>query len=130
MDKYLNLIHKGSRRESVFHKSKPEKLSEHLSSDEFGCRCNNCDANIISYDLIIAFESTRNEIGEPIRVNSGYRCTYHNMSVGGVSLSEHIKGTAIDMTYKDLDKLEEVARKHFNFVKRYESFVHADVRMV
>jgi uncharacterized protein YcbK (DUF882 family) len=37
------------------------------------------------------------EIGERIKVNSGYRCKKHNAEVGGSETSSHLKGLAWDV---------------------------------
>ena len=40
----------------------------------------------------------REKYGKPIVVNSGYRCQKHNLEVGGVVNSQHMKGEAADIT--------------------------------
>ena len=40
----------------------------------------------------------RDAYGKPITVNSGYRSPLVNKSVGGVPMSQHIKGEAADIT--------------------------------
>lgn len=40
----------------------------------------------------------RDELDEPITVNSGYRCEKLNKAVGGVSNSQHRSGQAADIT--------------------------------
>ncbi len=40
----------------------------------------------------------RDELGVPVKVNSGYRCEKHNARVGGVKGSFHTKGTAADLS--------------------------------
>ena len=85
-----------------------KKLSEHFSEDEFWCRgqdqgtCN-CNHSLkIDPRLIELLEELR-EItgGEPLYINSGYRCPVHNASCGGVSNSQHTKGTAADVACPD-----------------------------
>lgn len=51
----------------------------------------------------------RDELGLPIKINSGYRCPALNKAVGGVSTSAHCFGLAVDMvcpTYKGGDVIE------------------------
>ena len=43
-------------------------------------------------------EPVRQQLGLPIKVNSGYRCPLLNQMVGGVSTSQHLKGEAADIT--------------------------------
>ena len=43
-------------------------------------------------------DPVRSAYGQPIYVNSGYRCPKHNKSVGGALNSQHCKGEAADIT--------------------------------
>ena len=40
-------------------------------------------------------EPVRQQLGLPIKVNSGYRCPLLNQMVGGVSTSQHLKGEVL-----------------------------------
>ena len=42
-------------------------------------------------------EPARRRLGKPIVINSGYRCSVHNATVGGVVNSQHMKGEAADI---------------------------------
>jgi len=130
IEEYLNLVHKGRAMEALFHKSYPEKISKHLHTNEYGCKCDSrCDANLINTRLVGAYEATRAEFGMPIMVTSGFRCTYHNMVVNGVNRSKHTRGLAIDITHRELELLEKIARKHFDKVILYKdkSFLHCSM---
>lgn len=50
-------------------------------------------------------EPARKSLGVPIIVNSGYRSSTHNKSVGGVSNSNHLTGRAADVTCKNRSDL-------------------------
>lgn len=43
-------------------------------------------------------EMVRKLLGEPIRVNSGYRCKTLNTAIGGAKSSAHMDGLAVDFT--------------------------------
>lgn len=43
-------------------------------------------------------EMVRDLLGEPIRVNSGYRCAVLNTAIGGAKASAHMDGLAVDFT--------------------------------
>lgn len=47
----------------------------------------------------------RGSFGEPIKVNSGYRCPELNTAVKGSKTSAHVKGMAADLDSKDNKKL-------------------------
>ncbi len=42
-------------------------------------------------------DPAREELGKPIKVNSGYRCQALNVAVAGASTSQHTKGQAADI---------------------------------
>lgn len=78
--------------------SKPCKLSEHFAASEFVCHCCGQGANKIAPRLIELLEQLRAMAGAPVQVNCGYRCPKHNAEVGGVEDSQHVLGTAADIT--------------------------------
>lgn len=58
---------------------------------------------ILNLCLLIdhVLDPAREWLGEPIYVNSGYRCGRLNKAVGGVDNSQHEEGRAADITTKD-----------------------------
>lgn len=50
----------------------------------------------------------REEYGNPIIVNSGYRCPELNKAVGGAKTSQHVKGLAADITAGSIFKNKEL----------------------
>lgn len=104
-------------------------LGAHLRSPELDCRCKyySCKRTLITEVTIESFRLTREEFGMSIYINSAFRCQRHNTDVGGVGDSRHKLGLALDLCPPDpidLDLLERIARKHFDVVIRYETFVH------
>jgi Peptidase M15 len=93
-----------------------EKLMGHFKVSEFDCKCkttretpppaadalptnlNPCGAPHISATLLCALERVREKFEHPITVTSGVRCPAHNKFVGGVKSSQHLLGTAADIT--------------------------------
>ena len=54
----------------------------------------------------------RDELGVPVMVNSGYRCSEHNARVGGVKGSYHTKGLAADLSSNvGADKMFQAVQK-------------------
>ena len=78
--------------------SKPYNLSEHFAASEFVCHCCGQGADKIAPRLIELLEQLRAMAGAPVQVNCGYRCPKHNAEVGGVEDSQHVLGTAADIT--------------------------------
>ncbi|WP_056928783.1 D-Ala-D-Ala carboxypeptidase family metallohydrolase, partial [Candidatus Symbiothrix dinenymphae] len=53
----------------------------------------------------------RDLIGEPVYVNSGYRCPALNAKVGGVKTSKHLQGLACDFTLGSCAKNKAAFKK-------------------
>ena len=115
----------------MFPKYTPRYLTDYLTHSEFRCKCisNRCDHTLVANSLLEAYKAVRLEWGQEIVVLSGFRCQIHNEAVSGTEHSSHVKGHAIDIKPEiggSLDRLEEIARKHFTdgVVIRYETFIH------
>ena len=61
----------------------------------FFCPC--CGHSIIDHMLLTRLDALRTLYGKPIYVNSGFRCTEHNKTVGGNPNSEHLEGKGADI---------------------------------
>jgi uncharacterized protein YcbK (DUF882 family) len=48
--------------------------------------------------LVALLEAIREHVGQALTVNCGFRCRDHNAEVGGFLESNHMKGTAADVT--------------------------------
>ena len=70
---------------------------EHFKLREFACPC--CGKMEITASLVLWLEILRRAWGEPIHINSGYRCARHNVEVGGAKTSRHMIGCAADISY-------------------------------
>ena len=52
--------------------------------------------------LAIQLQVLRDYLGEPIKINSGYRSPKHNKAIGGVKNSQHVLGKASDIKVKGI----------------------------
>ena len=123
------------------------KIGTHFDDYEFACGCHRHEVDenghnkldhIIDKRLVDLLDAIRERLGVPLTVTSGYRCEEHNEEVGGVSNSQHVLGTAADITYDDVDVeyLAEVAEACGQELGieggigtyYYQGFVHVDVR--
>lgn len=100
------------------------------SKSEFACKCG-CGNNLITDDVVTLCSDIKNELGEAISINSGYRCKTHNAAVGGVSNSQHVKGNAADISCSNLPKLKKLCKRMWSANKvgglgLYATFVHVD----
>jgi len=85
------------------------KVSEHISLSEYSCHCcgklpaswnQSCGPDVYG-QFFLDFEEIRSEWGNPIIIDSGYRCPEHNKAVGGEALSVHMWGLALDCRPED-----------------------------
>ncbi len=75
-------------------------------------------------------EPARRRLGKPIVINSGYRCSVHNATVGGVANSQHMKGEAADIRCADNKLLAEIIEQKGNFDQLiiYPTFLHVSYK--
>lgn len=115
------------------------KISKYFSDTEFMSKDGDNSSTpfpktIVSPKLLELLDKIREEIGVPVLVNSGYRSPTHNKAVGGVSNSQHVFGTAADITIKDKTKLKQLKEicdrlnPNGGVGLNYNTFVHVDVR--
>jgi uncharacterized protein YcbK (DUF882 family) len=79
-------------------------LTEHFSAAEFACP--HCGESQIDGRLVSALQTLRFQVGVPVRVTSGWRCTEHNRAVRGAPSSQHPLGTAADIAIAGMDVVE------------------------
>lgn len=98
---------------------------KYFEEREFACKC--CGqlpvlvrANIVALvDNVL--DPAREQFGGPVVVNSGYRCQKHNLEVGGVANSQHLRGEAADIHCADNERLAKIieANGRFDQMIRY-----------
>lgn len=109
------------------------KVSKHFRIREFASK-DGADKVLIDDDLVKLLENIREASGgKSVTINSGYRSPEHNKAVGGVSNSQHVKGTAADIVVADTDPLTvgQIAEYYLNTkggIGVYKSFTHVDTR--
>lgn len=113
-------------------------MSHYFNEEEFICKCgcNQLPANGMDTNLYAVLDAIREQVGEPVFILSGYRCPQHNREVGGVPNSQHVLGTASDITTENItvETLAQIAENCLaelgvaGGVGRYPSqgFVHVD----
>ena len=67
-------------------------LTKDFSKSEFKCNCGTCiyDGSQIDIDLVRKLQKIRNELGKPMKINSGIRCEYWNNHEDGEEFSQHL----------------------------------------
>ena len=118
-------------------------LSQYLLRSEYECgHCHTLPPDLFVHDirrpyseLFDIFDSVRATWGKPIPVSSGYRCPYHNKTIGGSQCSVHMFGLALDLDMPNTEEVEELFTlivtdfDHLRIGKYTESgtFVHIDL---
>ena len=109
------------------------KDTNNFKVSEFACKC--CGWNIVDQRLINMCQTLRDELGVPVKVNSGCRCPKHNAEVGGVKNSTHTRGLAADLSCSlGAKALFEAAKKlhaegrllDLSYCIRYSRWIHID----
>ena len=107
-------------------------MFKHFTNDEFRCKC--CEelpVTGMNTKLLDSLDELRDKVGKSVFVSSGYRCSSHNDTVGGVKGSYHTLGMAADIFVVGLLPVE-LARIcllcGFTGLGIYDTFVHVDVR--
>ncbi len=108
------------------------KLSENFTVREFACR-DGTDAVPVSEELVALLQSIRDHFGRAVIINSAYRTAAYNAKVGGAARSQHLLGTAADITLAGVTPLEVAQYAEFLQPKAggigvYRTFTHVDVR--
>lgn len=107
-------------------------LSENFKVYEFKCN-DGSDKVLIDTELVAVLQNIRNHFGKAVTINSAYRSPAYNKKVGGVSNSQHTKGTATDIVIKGVKPLEVAQYAEYLMPKsggigQYNDFVHIDTR--
>ena len=117
----LDIIH--SDRDILGDSMNDVQLTENFNLREF--MCSHCGSVIIDPELVRRLQKMRDELGEPIRINSAYRCPDYNRQIGGASNSQHTTGRAADLAGTHL---AELAEKYFfdGGIGLYTNHIHVD----
>ncbi len=116
------------------------RLSANFDSSEFRCSCFNCTYlegpdKFPHPELVHVLQWLRVRVGASIHINSSWRCKEHNSDVGGAKNSQHLLGTAADISVTGLSPKEVyniLSETHPDCcgIGLYDTFVHFDVREI
>ena len=107
-------------------------LSKHFSRSEFRCKCG-CGFATVDAELLVVLEDVREHFDSGVKINSGCRCTEHNKRVGGERDSEHLRGTAADITVDGVPAAQVHSYLSMKYpgrygIGKYQNWTHIDVR--
>jgi len=86
----------------------------------------------IKEDALKTLQELRDAFDAPLKINSAFRCPKHNEEVGGKPSSQHLEGTAFDISTRGMDletklSLQEIAEEvGFTGFGYYNTFLHVD----
>ena len=122
------------------------KDTKNFRVSEFACKCG-CGKDDIDQRVMDMAQVIRDELGVPVKVNSGCRCEKHNARVGGVKKkhdkngkliskgSNHMYGLAADLSCSlgSAKMFEAVKKLHaegklpaLDYCIKYKTFIHID----
>lgn len=107
-------------------------LSANFKVAEFACH-DGSDTVLISGELVALLQKIRDHFGKPVTINSAYRTATWNTKQGGALKSQHLLGTAADITIAGVPPLAiaqytEFLQPTVGGIGVYQSFTHVDVR--
>ena len=116
------------------------QLTKNFHITEFSCKDGTREPdqylpNVM--ELSANLQVLRDEIGEPLFINSSYRHAAYNKKIGGAKDSQHLTASAADITCKTLspqklyNKIEELikaGKMKQGGLGLYPGFVHYDIR--
>ena len=111
-----------------------KQLTKNFKVREFACR-DGSDVIFISPELVEVLQKIRDHFGRSVTINSGYRTPGYNRKLDGAAYSQHLFGTAADITVSGVSPAAvadyaETLLPGSGGVGRYASFTHVDVRAV
>ena len=77
------------------------QISKNFNLKEFECK--STGQVKIHERLLELLQELRNDLEKPILINSGYRSEERNQKVGGADGSQHLEGTAVDISLRNLN---------------------------
>ena len=109
---------------------------QYFTREEFRCKCGGKYCNGFPVEpgeqLVRTLDAIRANLGVPITITSGIRCTRHNANVGGVSNSQHLYGIAADLhssaTPARMKAVSEEVMGNAGGIGLYSWGIHVDTR--
>lgn len=119
---------------ATYTKGKSVQISKNFESTEFDCNCKKyCKSTEIDPKLAEYLQKIRDHFGQPVTINSAYRCSKYNKSIGGASKSKHLYGQAADIKVSGVTPLKVAQYAESIGIKgigQYSNFVHIDTRTI
>lgn len=105
-------------------------VTRNFTADEFTCR--HCGAAGIRASFVEQLQRLRDYLGQPIKINSGYRCTQHPVEAAKPAPGRHTEGIAADISGPPLADIWRALQHFPEFtgvgVSLSQNFIHVDTR--
>lgn len=114
-------------------------MAKNISRHEVACHCE-CGFDSMDLETIEVVQDACDHFAEQLGidkvtlvVNSGARCKYHNIAVGGADDSQHPKARAMDIRIVGVSSISIYSYLDTRYPDRYgvglyQTFVHIDTR--
>lgn len=136
--KILSVIATGEKPKTPATTSDGWDKIRYFKKAEFKCKCGgkHCNGYPAEIDMVMVgyADEIRHRLGKPLNVNSGMRCSVWNQIQGGVSNSQHLYGTAVDLgcpagtTPAEMAKIAEDVIGNTGGIGIYSWGIHIDSR--
>lgn len=112
------------------------KVTPHFTVGEFACKCG-CTMTPDIFQKVKQLAPLLEKIrahfgGKPVHIHSGYRCPRHNKAVGGATRSQHLYGTATDISIPGVTPKQiatfAATLPEIGGIGTYDTFTHVDTR--
>ena len=101
---------------------------QYFTKDEMKCKCG-CNQCLMDEHFMDMLDSLRKGVGQPLEVNSGYRCKEYDDSLGGEG--NHPRGWAVDLKCQDSNLrffiIDLAIAFGFKRVGIAKTFIHLDL---
>ncbi|MBR6581250.1 MAG: peptidoglycan-binding protein, partial [Ruminococcus sp.] len=125
---------------TYFNSNDTTQLTKHFKVSEFRCKCGGSHQTKLNVALVYKLEELMGVIGaDKAIVSSGYRCSKHDINVGGSGSGQHTYGNAVDICFYDKNgkvistKIVSCRAQDLGFtgianINKNYTYIHLDVR--
>jgi uncharacterized protein YcbK (DUF882 family) len=109
-----------------------KSISPHFYQHDFSCPCG-CGFADVSKELVELLETVQQHFEQSVLIHKGCCCTQYSKECGDIYASQHLLGTAADITVNTIaadrvaDYLETRYPKQYG-IGRSENYTHIDIR--
>jgi uncharacterized protein YcbK (DUF882 family) len=87
----------------------------------------------VDAELVSVLQDIRDHFGNPLLINSGFRCESHNKKIGGAKRSTHLQGRGADFVVAGVSCDDVYCYLVWKYpdvygIKNYGNWIHLDTR--